>query len=287
MRRPPLARRAGGLLALAVCCTASAARAQHARDVILATTTSVQDSGLLDSLLPRFETACGCQLKTIAVGSGQSLALGARGEADVVLAHAPSLELEYVAQGKLVDRRLVMTNDFVLVGPPADPAHVRGARSAAEALQRIARARGPFASRADSSGTHLLERRLWREAGVAPSGPWYLEVGQGMGATLRVASQKRAYTLTDRGTYLAQRGTLELAVLFESTPELLNLYHVMVPNPDAVPRINRQGGAAFAGFLMAPGTQALIGRYGVSRLGQALFRPAAGRREEDLGRAGR
>lgn len=257
---------------------AGPARAQN-RDVILATTTSLQDSGLLDSLTPPFERSCRCRLKVIAAGSGQSLALGARGEADVVLAHAPALERQYVAAGSLVERRLVMTNDFVLVGPPDDPARIRDAPSVEEVLRRIAARRAGFASRGDSSGTHLLERELWRRAGVSPAGDWYLQVGQGMGATLRVASQKRAYTLTDRGTYLAQRQTLALAILFQGGPELLNVYHVLIPNPARFPRVNREGGKAFADFMVSPAAQALIGRFGVARFAEPLFHPAAGRPE--------
>jgi len=256
--------------------------AAQTRDVILATTTSTQDTGLLDSLVPRFERLCRCRVKTIAVGTGQALALGARGEADVVLVHAPSLEQRYVAEGKFVGRRLVMTNDFVVVGPSADPAGIRQARQVSDVIRRLAQGRAPFASRADSSGTNLLELKLWKEAGVEPKGPWYLQIGQGMGATLRVASQKGAYALTDRGTYLALKQGLDLGILFEGAPELLNIYHVMVPNSDSFPRVNATGGAAFAAFIVAPETQQFIGRFGADRFGRPLFAPAAHRREEDL-----
>jgi tungstate transport system substrate-binding protein len=254
------------------------------RDVILATTTSTQDTGLLDSLVPRFEHSCRCRVKTIAVGTGQALALGARGEADVVLVHAPSLEQQYVAQGKFVDRRLVMTNDFVVAGPPADPAGLRKARQVGDVMRRLAEGRAPFASRADSSGTNLLELKLWKEARAEPRAPWYLQVGQGMGATLQVASQKGAYILTDRGTFLALKQRLGLTVLFQGVPELLNIYHVMVPNPDSFPRVNGAGGRAFADFMVAPETQQFIGRFGAGRFGQPLFTPAANRREEELQR---
>jgi tungstate transport system substrate-binding protein len=263
---------------------AGAARAQTRRDLILATTTSTQDTGLLDSLVPRFEQTCRCRVKTIAVGTGRALALAARGEADVALVHAPALEERYIAQGKFVGRRLVMTNDFVVLGPKADPAGLRGAKQVDEAFRALAQGKAPFASRADSSGTHLLELDLWRQAGVEPKGPWYLEVGQGMGATLRIASQKGAYTLSDRGTYLAQGSTLDLAVVFEGAPQLLNIYHVMLPNPDSFPQVNVQGGRAFADFLVSPETQEVIARFGTARFGQPLFTPAANRREEDLGR---
>jgi tungstate transport system substrate-binding protein len=252
--------------------------------VILATTTSTQDTGLLDSLVPRFEHTCGCRVKTIAVGTGRALALAARGEADVALVHAPALEERYVAQGKFVGRRLVMTNDFVVLGPKADPAGLKHARQVEDAFRALAEGKAPFASRADSSGTHLLELALWKQAGIEPKGPWYLEVGQGMGATLRIASQKQAYTLSDRGTFLAQRSTLDLDVVFQGAPDLLNIYHVMLPNPDSFPKINIPGGRAFADFLVAPETQAFIGRFGTARFGEPLFKPAANRREEDLRR---
>jgi tungstate transport system substrate-binding protein len=274
----------GPLSLLSLLLLVSAAGAQRGRDVILATTTSTQDTGLLDSLVPRFERTCGCRVKTIAVGTGRALALAGRGEADVALVHAPALEERYVAEGKFMDRRLVMTNDFVLLGPPADPAGLRQRHEVDEVFRTLAAGAAPFASRADSSGTHLLELSLWRRVGAQPKGAWYLEVGQGMGATLRVASQKRAYTLSDRGTFLAQRATLDLSVIFDGAPELLNIYHVMVPNPDSFPRANLAGGRAFAEFLVAPETQAFIARFGTERFGQPLFKPAANLREEDLRR---
>ena len=255
------------------------AHAQVIRDVILATTTSTHDSGLLDSLVPRFEARCKCRVKTVAVGTGQALALGARGEADVVLVHAPALEEKYVREGTFINRRLVMVNDFILVGPPGDPVKLKGSATLSEAMGKLGSGKAPFASRADSSGTHILERNLWKSAGITPAGDWYIEVGQGMGATLRIASEKKAYTLTDRGTYLALRPTLELETVFEGAPELLNIYHVMEPNPDIFPNTNPRGGRAFADFMVSPSAQAFIGRFGVGRFGQALFRPAAGTRE--------
>lgn len=260
------------------------APARTNRDVILATTTSTQDTGLLDSLVPRFEHTCGCRVKTIAVGTGRALALAARGEADVALVHAPALEERYVAQGKFVGRRLVMTNDFVVLGPKADPAGLRRAKQVEDAFRALAEGKAPFASRADSSGTNLLELTLWKQAGIEPKGPWYLEVGQGMGATLRIASQKEAYTLSDRGTFLAQRSTLDLDVVFQGAPDLLNIYHVMLPNPDSFPKVNIPGGRAFADFLVGPETQAFIARFGTARFGEPLFKPAANLREEDLRR---
>ncbi len=252
--------------------------------VILATTTSTQDSGLLDALVPLFERRTGYTVKTIAVGTGQALALGARGEADVVLVHAPDLERKYVAEGRLPNRRVVMYNDFVIVGPPEDRAGVRTAGKAVEALKQIAASGARFVSRGDNSGTHLLEKRLWTMVGVEPAGAWYVESGQGMGATLVIADEREAYTLTDRATYLAFQRRLRLAVLLEGDRPLLNIYSVLEVNPANGPRVNAAGGRALADFLVSPETQAVIGGFGVEKFGRPLFVPVAGRREEDLGR---
>lgn len=249
--------------------------------VILATTTSTQDSGLLDVLVPVFEQRTGYSVKTIAVGTGQSLALGARGEADVVLAHAPSLERTYVAGGKLTNRRVVMYNDFVIIGPAADPARIEGLE-AAGAMRRIAESGARFVSRGDRSGTHTLELALWKAAGVEPAAPWYIESGQGMGATLGIADDRRAYTLSDRATYLAFRKRTSLAVLVERDRPLRNVYSVLEVNPSNGPRVNTAGGKAFADFMVAPETQAVIRTFGVDRYGQPLFVPAAGRSEDEL-----
>lgn len=272
-------RRAGPLLLLLLPVLLAA---QARRDVILATTTSTQDSGLLDSLVPRFERQCQCRVKTIAVGTGASLALGARGEADVVLVHAPALERRYVAEGLFVRRRLVMSNDFVVVGPAEDVAGLRGRASLAEVFRRLGEGRVPFASRADSSGTHLLELAQWKAAGLSPAGAWYLQIGQGMGATLRIASERGAYALTDRGTYLALRSGLALEIVHQGSPELRNIYHVMEVNPAVYPNVNHLGARRFADFLVSPGTQALIRTFGTARFGQPLFVPQAGREEADL-----
>jgi tungstate transport system substrate-binding protein len=221
-------------------------------------------------------------VKTIAVGTGQSLALGARGEADVVLVHSPMLEKRYVAEGLFRNRRLVMTNDFVLVGPAADPAGLRQAASLRDAFQRLGAGTAPFASRADSSGTNILELGQWKAAGLMPTGGWYLQVGQGMAATLRIASEKGAYCLTDRGTYLAVRQGLALEVLYQGTPQLLNIYHVMEVNPEVFPNVNHDGAQAFADFMVSPATQAFIRIFGTAQFGQPLFVPQAGKREEEL-----
>ncbi|MBI2554096.1 MAG: substrate-binding domain-containing protein [Candidatus Rokubacteria bacterium] len=260
----------GGLL------VAVPAEAQRAA-VILATTTSTQDSGLLDVVVPLFEQNTGHTVKTIAVGTGQSLALGDRGEADVVLVHAPKLELEYLAKGNLINRRLVMHNDFILVGPAADTAGIKGVRKAADALKKIAETRGTFVSRGDNSGTHNTERSLWKTTGVAPKGRWYIESGQGMGATLIIASEKGAYALTDRGTYRAMQKRVRLAILLEGDTPLLNVYHVMEVNPARHPRVNAAGGRAFADFIVSAEAQAVIRTFGVEKYGAPLFFPDAGK----------
>jgi tungstate transport system substrate-binding protein len=250
--------------------------------VILSTTTSTQDSGLLDVLVPLFEKKTGLTVKTISVGTGQALALAARGEADVTLAHAASLEKKYVAEGKMTNRRLVMYNDFVIIGPPDDPAKIKGLPSALDALKRIAESQSRFVSRGDRSGTHVLELALWKQAGVEPRGAWYIESGQGMGQTLGIANDRRAYSLTDRATYLAFAKRVDLPILVEKDRPLLNIYSVMEVNPANGPRVNVAGGKAFAEFVLAPETQDVIRTFGMDKYGQALFVPIAGKRDEDL-----
>ncbi len=249
------------------------------RQVLLATTTSTRDAGLLDSLLPVFERKTGYRVKVIAVGSGQALALGRRGDADVVLSHAPEAERALVDSGYFVRRRLVMHNEFLIVGPPGDPAGLRGMSDAVAACQRLAARRELFVSRGDQSGTHQREQMLWRSAGIAPpaGGQWYIESGQGMSATLQMADQKGGYTLTDRATYLAWRDKLQLVPMVEGDSLLYNVYHVLELNPKNAPRVNTAGGRAFADFLVAPETQALIAEFGKSRFGQSLFVPDAGK----------
>jgi tungstate transport system substrate-binding protein len=244
-------------------------------EVILATTTSTQDSGLLDALVPLFNERTGYALKPIAVGSGAALELAARGEADVVLAHSPAAEEAFVAGGFAGERRAVMYNDFVLVGPAGDPAGITSATSAAEAMRAIAEAEAPFVSRGDGSGTHALERRLWERIGVTPGGTWYTESGTGMGDTLNIANQRAGYTLADRGTFLSLRPRLDLEVLVEGDPVLLNVYHVLTVNPANGPAVNVEGGRAFLAFLLDPATQELIGGFGVDRFGEPLFTPCA------------
>lgn len=246
-------------------------------DVILATTTSTQDSGLLDVLVPRFEKQTGYKLKVIAVGTGQALAMGQRGDADVMLVHAPAAEKPVVESGAAIERKLVMHNDFVIVGPAADPAKIKAMTSAAAALKQIAAARATFVSRGDNSGTNIMENGLWQAAGIKPGGDWYLSAGQGMGATLLIASQKQGYTLTDRATYLANKDHLQLDILLQGDAPLLNIYHVMLVNPAKFPRVNAEGARAFADFLLAADTQAVIGKFGADKFGQPLFFPDAGK----------
>jgi tungstate transport system substrate-binding protein len=252
------------------------------KTVIVSTTTSTQDSGLLDVLVPLFEKKTGYSVKTISVGTGQALALAARGEADVTLAHAPSVERKYVADGKMQHRRLVMYNDFILIGPEADPAGIKGEKSATAALKKIAEKGARFVSRGDKSGTHTLERGLWKQAGVTPGAPWYIESGQGMGATLGIADDRGAYTITDRATALAFAKRVRLKTMVEGDKPLLNIYSVMEVNPANGPRVNAAGGKAFADFMLAPETQAVIKTFGVEKYGEALFVPIAGKTDKDF-----
>ena len=239
--------------------------------MILATTTSTQDSGLLDELLPRFENVSGCSVKTVAVGSGEALQLGARGDADVLLVHSPADEEQFMADGHGSSRKAVMHNDFVLVGPAADPAKIRQAANASEALSDIAGAEAPFASRGDDSGTHSKELSLWEGAGVPSDGSWYFETGQGMGETLTIAAQREAYTLSDRGTFLAAE-SLDAELLVEGGKELLNPYHVMVVRGE---KVNRSCAQRFSSWITAPSTQAEIKRFGRAEYGESLFLPDA------------
>lgn len=252
------------------------------KSLILATTTSTQDSGLLDELLPAFTADTGWQVKPLAVGSGQAIELGRRGEADVLLVHSPAAEEEFVAEGTAGDRRLVMHNDFVLVGPAADPAGIRDL-PAAEAMRQIADSGAGFVSRGDESGTHAREKQLWEENSIVPSGQWYRSTGQGMGATLSVASETAAYTLTDRATYLSQKENLALEVLNEGDKTLLNIYHVIEMTKSAGDRVQPDGAKSFADWLVGERAQEMIGDFGTEEFGQPLFVPDAGKDEATLG----
>jgi len=270
-----------GLLMLSV---SACGRASGAKTIILGTTTSIQDSGLLDVLLPVFKEQTGYFVKTIAVGSGQAMSMGARGEVDVLLVHSEDDERAFMAAGNGLRRLLVMHNDFIILGPADDPAGIRAAPGAPEAFRMIAEQKAVFISRGDNSGTHAKEKVLWHLAGVAPDGRnWYQQTGLGMGHSLAVASEKNAYILADRGTWLALRKNVELAVVCTGDASLLNIYHVIEINPERWPKVNTAGARAFADFLTAPEAQKLIGSFGVETFGEALFVPDAGKTVESLG----
>ena len=251
-------------------------------NIILATTTSTQDSGLLDVLLPVFEKKTGYKVKTIAVGTGQTLALGEKGEADVLLVHAPAAEKKVVEKGAAINRKLVMHNDFIFVGPSVDAAGIKG-KTTLEALKAIAAKPSVFISRGDDSGTHKMELSLWNAAGIKPGSPWYQEAGAGMGQTLKIADEKLGYTLTDRATYLAQKKNLQLAVLVEGDSKLLNIYHVMEVNSAKFAKVNSAGAKAFSEFLLSAEGQSLIAAFGKDKFGQALFFADGGKSEKDFG----
>ena len=239
--------------------------------LLLATTTSTRDSGLLDELLPRFERGSGCSVKTLAVGSGEAMELGERGDADVLLVHSPEDEEEFMAEGHGASRKAVMHNDFVLVGPADDPAGIRQADGAPESLTRIADEEAAFASRGDDSGTHAKELSLWEAAGVEPAGDWYIETGQGMGETLTIAGQRQAYTLSDRGTFLAT-DNLDSELLLEGGEDLLNPYHVIVVEGEDT---NRECARELSIWITAAPTQRAIGAFGRAEYGEPLFFPDA------------
>jgi tungstate transport system substrate-binding protein len=255
------------------------------KNVILATTTSTQDSGLLDILIPAFEKKTGYFVKTIAVGSGQAMAMGQKGEADVLLVHSPDAEKKFVADGYGINRRLVMHNDYIIVGPSGDPAKIKGTKSSVDALKKIAATKSLFLSRGDNSGTNAKELSLWKAASVKLEGEkWYQQTGLGMGQTLNVASEKQGYALADRGTYLALKKTLSLDILVQGDRGLLNIYHVIEPNPAKFPKVNTPGGKAFADFMVSSEAQGMIKTFGVSKFGSPLFFPDAGKNVDDLGK---
>jgi tungstate transport system substrate-binding protein len=264
---------------------ASVFAAPKQKNIILATTTSTQDSGLLDVLIPIFERETGYFVKTIAVGSGQALAMGKKGEADVMLVHSPDAEKKFVEEGYGINRRLVMHNDYIIVGPGTDPAKIKGVKLSTDALKQIANANGLFISRGDNSGTHSQEKKLWKATGTAPAGQkWYQETGLGMGQTLNVTSEKKGYTLADRGTYLAMKKSLGLDILVEGDAALLNIYHVIEVNSAKWPKANAEGARAFADFMVSKKTQDIIKTFGVDKFGSPLFFPDAGKKVEDLGK---
>jgi tungstate transport system substrate-binding protein len=261
-----------------VLAVSSFAEAPPTKDIILATTTSTVDSGLLDVLLPVFENQTGYRVKTISVGTGQALAMGEKGEADVLLVHAPDSEKKLVDAAAVTNYQPVMHNDFIVAGPPDDPAGIKG-KPSVEAFAAIAAKKALFISRGDDSGTHKKELSIWKKAKVSPEGqPWYQETGQGMGATLLMASEKNAYTLTDRATFLAQKPNIKMEILTAGDPALLNIYHVMEVNAEKFTKVNAQGARAFVEFMIDPKTQEMIGKFGKEKFGEPLFFPDAGKK---------
>jgi len=253
-------------------------------DIILATTTSTQDSGLLDVLIPMFEEQTGYRVKTIAVGTGQALAMGEKGEADVLLTHAPASEKPLVESGAVTNYQLVMHNDFILVGPSSDPAKVKDLKSVADAFKAISETSSIFISRGDDSGTDKKEKGIWKDINIPNEGSWYQETGQGMGQTLNIASQKEGYTLTDRATFLAQKDNLQLEIAVQGEKSLLNIYHVMQVNEEKFPKVNADGAKAFVEFMIDSKTQDIIGEFGMDEYGEPLFFKDAGKTEEEIGK---
>lgn len=251
-------------------------------ELILSTTTSTQDSGLLDVIIPAFERKTGYKVKTVAVGSGQAIAMGEKGEADVLLTHAPDAEKKTIAGGAVINRRMVMHNDFVIIGPSEDPGKIKG-RPALEALKAISSGKLVFVSRGDNSGTHQLEKKLWGLVGEKASGAWYQEAATGMGQTIKIADEKKGYTITDRATFLAQKKNVALTILVEGDPKLLNIYHVMEVNAEKFAKVNKEGAKAFADFLLSAEGQDLIKNFGKDKYGQPLFFADGGKSEKDLG----
>lgn len=253
-------------------------------DLLLVSTTSTQDSGLLDVLLPAFTAKTGYQVQLIATGSGQALKIAEQGNADVILLHSPAAEKEFMSKGLGIDRRLVMHNDFVIVGPPSDPASLHSQPTLDSVFKVIGSAGATFVSRGDDSGTHVKELALWKNAGLDPHGQsWYLETGQGQGATLSIASEKGGYALTDRATFLAYQKNIDLKILVEDDPALLNVYHVITVNPERYPNMNLEGAKAFADFLTSQEGQAIIAGYGLDQYGQPLFFADADKTDSELG----
>jgi len=253
------------------------------KTLLLATTTSTQDSGLLDVLIPLFQQQSGYEVKTAAVGSGEALKRGELGEADVLLVHSPAAEQAFMAKDQGINRRLVMHNDFIVVGPASDPARLQGTASAVATLQKLSAAKAPFISRGDNSGTNALELQLWKKSGIDPKGQgWYIETGQGMGATLQIAAEKDGYTISDRATYLATQKQTNLALLVEKDPSLLNVYHVIQVNPANHTELNVAAAQAFADFMVAPATQGVIAAFGREKYGQALFVADAGKSDDQV-----
>jgi tungstate transport system substrate-binding protein len=253
-------------------------------DLILATTTSTQDSGLLDVLIPLFEQQTGFKVQVIAVGSGAAMTMGQEGNADVLLVHSPSAEKTFMDGGFGSERLLVMHNDFVIVGPTADPAGIKTATAAVDAFTKIATAQDPFITRGDNSGTNAKELAIWKKANITPTGDWYINTGQGMGASLTIANEKEAYILTDRATWLANQANYSsLTLLYQGDNSLLNVYHVITVNPTLWPKVNADGAKTFATWITSPEVQLVIGDFGKEQYGQGLFIPDATKTDAELG----
>jgi tungstate transport system substrate-binding protein len=246
--------------------------AQAQERLRLATTTSVQDTGLMPYLMPHFEKLCGCKVDVIAVGSGQALRLASNGDVDMVIVHSPDAEAKFVNDGFGINRKTLMVNDFVILGPSSDPARIRGMKHAARALSSIQKTKSSFISRGDSSGTYQKEMSLWKKASIKPEGSWYFEIGQGMGAALTVADEKQAYTISDRATYLARMDQLRLRILLEGDPELTNPYSAIQVNPSRHPSVKSGLSRQLIEWLCSSEGQDLIGGYRVD--GHDLFKPA-------------
>jgi tungstate transport system substrate-binding protein len=249
----------------------SQALAEDMQRIRLATTTSTDNSGLLAVLHPVFEEKNSIKVDTIAVGTGKALRLGTNGDVDVVMVHAPGAEKKFIAEGSGIERLPVMHNDFVLLGPKADPADVKNAPSLSEALQRIAKSESNFVSRGDDSGTHKKEKLLWKDAAIEPKGSWYLAAGQGMGAVLQMSNNKAAYTLSDRGTYLAYKDKVKLKIAFEGAPKQLNPYHVILVNPKKHPHVKTELAQRYVDFIRSAEGQAIIANFKIN--GELLFHP--------------
>jgi len=247
------------------------------KPLILATTTSTVDSGILEVLIPIFERQTRITVQTVSVGTGKALAMGERGEADVLLVHSPAAELRLVEAGAAINRQYVMYNDFVIIGPKNDPAGLRGGNDAARALQQVMQAASPFVSRGDNSGTHMKEKEIWAKTGLTPAGKWYIESGTGMGQTLLIAEEKQAYVLTDRGTFLAHRERLTLELLVSGDAIFQNPYHVMQVNPAKHQNVNARGAERFVRFMLSRAAQDEIEKFGIDKHGEPLFFPALSR----------
>ena len=248
--------------------------------LLLASTTTTQDSGLLDVLIPAFEKETGYTVKLVAGGSGQAIENGTRGDVDALLVHSPAAEKKMVDAGDGIERQLVMHNDFLVVGPSSDPAGVRSASDVDAAFRAIANKQAPFISRGDNSGTNVFELNIWKALNITPKGQrWYSETGQGQGATLQVASQRAAYALADRATFLAQKANLEMVILHEKSKGLLNVYHVIVVNPARHPKVNVVAARAWAAWITRSDVQDLIGKFGIDKYGEPLFLPDAAKPE--------